>query len=97
MQVALAAMISVFIYMQYLARHKGSEIVQRLRKHIVWETAAMLNAFIFATFVSKNGYGSTVGNQLYALLSTIFLLVAFASGTKMFFEIASGKYDDQLK
>lgn len=97
MQFALAGMIIVYLYMQFLARNKGSEIVRRLRKHIVWETSALLAAFVTAAFLSHDGYGKTITNEVIALLVTGFLFITFLSGTKMFFEIASGKYDDQLK
>lgn len=97
MQTLLAVMIIVFLWMQYQARDKGSEIVRRLRKHIVWQTSAMLFAFIMAIFVSHDGYAKTPIGELLAFFVTSFLLVAFSAGTKMFFEIASGKYDDQLK
>lgn len=97
MQLALAGMILVYLFMQYRARHKGSELVMRLRKHIVWETTALLTAFITAAFVSADGFSGNPVKEVVALAVTLFLFVTFLSGTRMFFDIASGKYDDQLK
>lgn len=97
MQLLLAGMIVIFLVMQYRARGKGSEIVRRLRKHIVWETSALMVAFIFAAFTAADGYNKNPVIGILGLLFTTFLFFAFASGTKMFFEIASGKYDDQMK
>lgn len=97
MQLLLALMIIAFLFTQFFARKKGTELVQRLRKHIFWETSALLVAFILAAFISRDGFGHNIFLEIIAFAATLFLFVTFLSGTKMFFDIASGKYDDQLK
>lgn len=97
MQIALAFDILIFLYMQYRARGRGTTLVTRMRKHIVWQTTALMVAFITAAFLSKDGFSKNLTSEVIALIVTAFLFVTLLSGTKMFFEIAGGKYDDEIK
>lgn len=96
MQVALAMMLAPFLYMQWKVRDKGTPVVRRLRRHITWETLALLTAFITAAFVSRDGYARSLAGEVMAFIVTIFLFVTFFSGTRLYVDISRGKYDNEL-
>lgn len=96
LRLATAVVLVPFIAIQWKLR-KRNGIIKRLRRHLLWETVALLTlflqiAFFRQLFIAAN-FDAPTWVEFASIVPTLGVFITFLSGTRLFLDIDRGKYD----